>query len=349
MNRPTLPPERDLQSAPRMLDEIVGGAATLEPRAARRNWAFGAVAAVAMLIVVGVVTSQLVRDDQVAVPVSPVSSSLNVTRPPSATIEAKANEVVDLGDGRWVSLSAPVVLESWPELYVLEAQLCAPAELVAGWTITRADGTPGVARPGEPQSQPAAECATQLRAFQLDTLKAGAQLQVSARLGEKTVRWELVGSQDLMPPESTPAETARPTGPVEVTAQAPGMLTTRYFDVQVGQLQVDPDGTSWGVLVKVCYVVAQPEANPDGTTRTSLDPWQWFLQDGEGGGSGSWVPVAQLPQTTKWGPLYSEKALRVGQCNEGWITADHGNPDLLIPRLGYRPTDFGDQLDWRFS
>lgn len=138
----------------------------------------------------------------------------------------------------------------------------------------------------------------------------------------------------------------RPTGPVTLTAELGETVKTRYFDITVSALESDEEGLAWGAKVEVCYVAPHPEQNADGTTRTSVDPWYFSVQDGEAGGPAEWVKVKDLPSSTRWEPAYGTKLVTLGECNSGWVQAEPGNPDLFFPNLRYAPADFGDDIRW---
>lgn len=70
----------------------------------------------------------------------------------------------------------------------------------------------------------------------------------------------------------------------------------------------------------------------DGETRTEADV--------------HFLPVSEFDPSTAFTPAYEEKNLKVGECNEGWISVDHGNPDLAWASVRYQPADFGDVVIW---
>lgn len=151
-------------------------------------------------------------------------------------------------------------------------------------------------------------------------------------------------------PPPTP-EATRPGGPVSVTLDVGETAHTTYFDVTVLNSEGHPDATGMGVLVRVCYAAAHPDANDDGTTRTSTDPWSFGVYDGEGGtiDDVEFVRVDEFPPSSHWSPTYETRLLRVGECNEGWIQVSDGNPDLARPYIRYSPQDFGDDIRWNLD
>ncbi|HMR47892.1 MAG TPA: hypothetical protein PKE40_00855 [Arachnia sp.] len=148
------------------------------------------------------------------------------------------------------------------------------------------------------------------------------------------------------PDPTAPATPERPTGPVTLTADLGTTVQTRYFDVTVSALESDEDGLAWAAEVTVCYAAPHPEQNADGTTRTSIDPWSFSVQDGEAGGPAQWVKVRDLSPSSRWSPVYQTKLVKLGECNTGWVQAEPGNPDLFLPDLRYAPVDFGDDIRW---
>lgn len=102
--------------------------------------------------------------------------------------------------------------------------------------------------------------------------------------------------------------------------------------------------------MQVCYAAPHPEQNSDATNRTSLDPWSFSVQDGEGTGTRpQWIKARDLPPSTRWSPGYATKLLKLGECNRGWVQVEPGNPDLFLPTLRYAPADFGDDVRWEFN
>lgn len=147
---------------------------------------------------------------------------------------------------------------------------------------------------------------------------------------------------------STTTTPERPTGPVTMTAELGETVRTRYFDVTVSALEADDEGLAWGAKVEVCYAAPHSEQNADGTTRTSVDPWYFSVQDGEAGGPAEWVKVKDLPSSTRWSPAYGTKLVKLGECNSGWVQAEPGSPDLFFPDLRYAPANFGDDIRWNW-
>ena len=174
---------------------------------------------------------------------------------------------------------------------------------------------------------------------------------------------ETATSVEAAPTSEAPSETPSPEPTPEPSAEAPGrpvgpvvrdqvpmgtIVQTQYFDVTVLERQFHPDATATGYHVRVCYAAAHPEANDDGSTRTSIDPWRVGLYDGETQvpADVQYVRVREFDYTDAFGPAYTEKQLMVGDCNEGWIGLEHGNPDLAWLSIRYAPADFGDEITW---
>lgn len=168
---------------------------------------------------------------------------------------------------------------------------------------------------------------------------------------------------NLSAPQSSPGDspsTTSPTGTTQGPGAAPGSYqpTTRnlalgetvhlpYFDVTVSRYERDADGVEAGVEVSVCYTNAHPEANADGTTRVSRDPWSFGLLDAESGETDyTFYRVNTFEVGKKWLPVYQEKLLKVGQCNTGWVSIANGAPDFWIKYVRYLPADFGDTITW---
>ncbi|MDO5676973.1 MAG: hypothetical protein Q4G35_05645 [Propionibacteriaceae bacterium] len=143
---------------------------------------------------------------------------------------------------------------------------------------------------------------------------------------------------------------ARPTGPVTATAEPPGTFHLQYFDVSVLEQRFNDLGTATGVHVKVCYASPHPGANSDGTTRTSTNPWRFGVFDGETQtfDDTRYLRVDEFPASDEFQPVFKEKQLKVGECNEGWIGIEHGTPDAAWAAMRYQPADFGDEITWVF-
>ncbi|HSO70876.1 MAG TPA: hypothetical protein VLQ67_14730, partial [Arachnia sp.] len=142
-----------------------------------------------------------------------------------------------------------------------------------------------------------------------------------------------------------PAEPTVP-GPIATEVGLGSTVSLRYFDVTVSDVQ--RGATEMAVKVEVCYTHAHPEANQDGTTRVSRDPWSLGITDPEGAQSIEYmyVKAREFPTSARWTPVYRETRLSVGECNTGWLGIQHDNPDLWISYLRYSPADFGDQVTW---
>ena len=119
-----------------------------------------------------------------------------------------------------------------------------------------------------------------------------------------------------------------------------------YFDVTVNS-HLHGEGF-WAANVTACYVRPHPDANPDGTTRVSTDPWSVLVE--RPNGSLVQVPVSHLSQTDGGtAPQYTEDLLSVGQCQTGWITVTPpGNGTFA--GMKYAPRDFpNDTVTWQWS
>ena len=151
------------------------------------------------------------------------------------------------------------------------------------------------------------------------------------------------------PPADGGAE--RPTGPVEETLQPGETAQTQYFDVTMLGRESNDDATAAAIEVNVCYVAEHPDANDDGTTRVSADPWRFGVYDGETQlpEDVQFLPVSEFEASSEFTPAYEEKQLQVGECNTGWIAVGHGNPDLAWASVRYQPADFGDVITWDLS
>lgn len=143
----------------------------------------------------------------------------------------------------------------------------------------------------------------------------------------------------------------RAPGPVKSGVLEGATEHLQYFDVTVKKTEGDGDGTAMGALIEVCYAAEWEGANDDGTVRTSIDPWSFGFYDGEGGSEDDvkFTPVSEFEPSTAWSPAYEEKNLKLGECNEGWITAKYGNPDLIRHQVRYAPKDFGDDVTWKVN
>lgn len=119
-----------------------------------------------------------------------------------------------------------------------------------------------------------------------------------------------------------------------------------YFDVTVHQIKGEENsvegGGYHGARVTVCYVRIHPDANADGSTNTSTEPWTfgWF-HDGEP----TWVLNPGGPGESQlsdhWPPAYEPRTLKLEECNTGWITIDIRKPWLLgISGVRYDPSAF---------
>ena len=140
------------------------------------------------------------------------------------------------------------------------------------------------------------------------------------------------------------------TAPVITQVGLGSTVSMRHFDVTVSDVQWDSDGVAVGVKVAVCYTHAHPDANRDGTTRTSRDPWSFGLLDAESGKDDySFYRAREFDVSTHWTPVYAERLVSVGECNSGWLGIEHGNPDLWIGYVRYAPSDFGDQVTWNLG
>lgn len=150
------------------------------------------------------------------------------------------------------------------------------------------------------------------------------------------------------PPPSTPV--SRPGKPVTKQVSMGSTVSLRYFDVTVSDFRFNGDGTEAGAKVRVCYTHPHAEANADGTTRVSTNPWSFGVRDLEGATSSKYtfVGVGEFDRAG-WTPAYREKGISVGECNSGWISVAHGSPDLDFSYLRYAPRDFGDKITWELS
>lgn len=146
---------------------------------------------------------------------------------------------------------------------------------------------------------------------------------------------------------TSPSVSVRPNKPRQLTLGIGQTARLTYFDVTVQRFKFGDDNVSAAYRVQVCYVRPHAEANSDGSTRVSTNPWSFRLRDGEGGpASYSSVPVSEFTRDWSWTPSYRETKLKVGQCNTGWIGVKVTNPDLQWGGIVYSPSDFGDRVTW---
>jgi hypothetical protein len=98
----------------------------------------------------------------------------------------------------------------------------------------------------------------------------------------------------------------------------------------------------------VCYVEPHPQANPDGTTRVSTDPWSVLIE--RPNGSYDQVPVSNLDQTTAGlGPRNGDGLLQLGRCQTGSITFTPPGYGRFAG-MKYSPADFPtDTVTWSWS
>ena len=120
-----------------------------------------------------------------------------------------------------------------------------------------------------------------------------------------------------------------------------------YFDVTVLDHRRASNGVEgggiYGALIKVCYTRRHPGANADGATRTSRDPWRFGLAHGP-------EPVwdrGSKQLSHRWKPMYTERKLKVGECNSGWLTTDI-RETAYVAHIGmrYAPADFDFRGTW---
>lgn len=200
----------------------------------------------------------------------------------------------------------------------------------------------------EAPAEPATETVTAPQTTGADPA-TGAPTTASAAPSAETTASEIPTPTD--PESASPEPTGdggagRPTGPVEETLPVGATAHTQYFDVTVHGR--DFTDTATGVEVEVCYAAEHPDANADGTTRVSTDPWRFGVYDGETqtDDDTQFLPVTEFEATNAFTPVYEETQLTVGQCQSGWIAVDHGNPDLAWVSVRYQPADFGDVITW---
>ena len=138
---------------------------------------------------------------------------------------------------------------------------------------------------------------------------------------------------------SSPKEA--PTAPASPATSQTRHLS--YFDVTTNS-HLQGEGF-WAANVTVCYVHPHPQANPDGTTRVSTDPWSVLIE--RPNGSYEQVPLSDLNQTTAGlGLQYGEELLHLGQCQTGWITVSPPGYGRFSG-MKYSPKDFpNDTATW---
>lgn len=123
----------------------------------------------------------------------------------------------------------------------------------------------------------------------------------------------------------------------------------RYFDVTVHERRSQDNGVEGGGIhgarVTVCYTHPHPGANADGTARTSTNPWTLGWVHGP---DPVWSLDAQA-LSSAWHPVYTERLLRPGQCNTGWIAIDI-QETAYASHIGmrYAPADFDFGGTWRW-
>lgn len=121
-----------------------------------------------------------------------------------------------------------------------------------------------------------------------------------------------------------------------------------HFTVTMHAAESQPDGLWEAWDIEVCYTSEHPGQNEDGTTRVSTDPWSVLARDGEGTEDYEWYPIGDFEQNSEKSPAFTETQLAVGDCTRGWLTADHGNPDLQFAGLRYAPADFDEEVTWSY-
>lgn len=136
----------------------------------------------------------------------------------------------------------------------------------------------------------------------------------------------------------------------ELTATVGETVRSPYFGVTVLEIRHEENdvegGGVYGARVRVCYTERHPGARPDGSTRTSTAPWTfgWIHADEV------WL-LDDPPQSTlsdRWAPVYRERRLQVGECNEGWIAVEyHVTAYLALTGVRYAPADFDLSVTWR--
>ena len=370
-----LPPERDLRNADAMLDDILGDVVHVgpEPRTRARGTAWRIAVAAATVLAVGVLASQVRgRGPSPQVAQTP-SQTVSVTPSPEVPVSvdpslSPATPVTEGPDPETTGLRTELILGA-PSSYqangvtYLEFHVAAhtgngeplghyEARLVTDRGDLEPTDLTGVPRPEATAMQPPALLPTPEEMASLDSIDGVVAFKLSAGTTPATFEFALPESPDAAAATFQLIEAepdARPTGPVTATAEPPGTLGLRYFDVSVLDQRFNDLGTATGVKVRVCYAAPHPEANADGTTRVSPDPWRFGVYDGE----------TQLPEDTQYprpaelgeptdefGPLLEARQVALGECNEGWIAVEHGNPDLAWTAARYQPADFGDEITW---
>jgi len=158
-------------------------------------------------------------------------------------------------------------------------------------------------------------------------------------------------------PSATPTPTPTARRSTAVPANRPQNLelavgqTARltYFDVTLLRTAPGQDAVSHGWKVSVCHTRHHGAENADGTTRVSSDPWSAQVRDGESAQGARWVRLDDMPRDRGWVPEFREARLATGQCQTGWISVRHGNPDLQFGDVRYESADFGDTVTWRLG
>ena len=372
MNAMQLPPERDLPHAQAMLDNILGDVAPSRDEApAGRPWLRLAVAATAVLTVGGLVTALVLNDRQQAVPADPApTSTAPVTPSPSPTSVPVSEdginlEVVEIRQAQMVAESNPPQIS---HLLLIHLRVSSPdGEDLGAYraSVTDVDGRPGEPWTGSwPEVTLAPVEGTAGReldaAFSFLTYEAvpervelffpdrgaGATVELAEHQAFPEPGPESPDATQTQHPTEEPPQPPQSAEPVIAHAIVGDSVGTSYFDVSVLEKQASDVAT--GYQVEVCYARAHPDANADGTTRTSTDPWRVGVYDGETQTPPdvAYLPVSEFPVTDEFGVPYEERLLRVGECNSGWIAMEHHNPDLAWLTLRYAPQDFGDEVTW---
>ena len=115
-----------------------------------------------------------------------------------------------------------------------------------------------------------------------------------------------------------------------------------YFDVTVSDVRTAPYGVS-GVRVTVCYTHPHPDAQTDGSTRLSRDPWTFDVKRSDG--SVSQLAPQWIEMSEPFIPVYGDAHVRVGECRSGWITTIPSQGDVLT-MANYAPSDFDFSARW---